>query len=165
MKENPTKTVAQRGEFHLNPQDHIGHVLRRAYQRHVAIFQQAMDEFELTAAQFIALANLLEFEVCSQSDLVRLTAIDQATIRGIINRLKARKLISTMTDPADARKVTVRLTTEGETVISAAVTRLDGISELTYNGLNEAERVALMYLLRRISDIDPSPHRNGNGST
>ena len=33
--------------------DQIGHLLRRAYQRHVAIFKQTVPDSQLTAAQFV----------------------------------------------------------------------------------------------------------------
>ncbi|MDM0021871.1 MarR family winged helix-turn-helix transcriptional regulator [Variovorax saccharolyticus] len=143
--------------FHLNLHDRIGHVLRRAYQRHVAIFQQAMSQYKLTAAQFIVLATLLESGGASQSDLVRQTAIDQATIRGIIDRLKARGLVITTVDPADARKVSVSLTPEGSEVTEGAAEQVEGISDQTFNGLNEAERVAALYLLRRMADMESTP--------
>jgi len=140
--------------FRLNLHERIGHVLRRAYQRHVAIFQQAMAEYKLTAAQFIVLATLLESGEVSQSDLVRQTAIDQTTIRGIIDRLKARNLLITTVDPADARKVTVSLTPEGRTLTAGASEQVDRISDETFNGLNGAERVAVLYLLRRMADME-----------
>ncbi len=149
----PAET-AQKGRFRLDLESRIGHVLRRAYQRHVAIFQQAMAEYKLTAAQFIVLATLAERGACSQSDLVRHTAIDQATIRGIIDRLKVRGYLTTMGCSSDGRKVTVGLTPSGEDVTSGASTHVDEISELTYNGLNDAERVALLYLLRRVAGME-----------
>lgn len=140
--------------FRLNLHERIGHVLRRAYQRHVAIFQQAMAEYKLTAAQFIVLATLLESGETSQSELVRQTAIDQTTIRGIIDRLKIRGLVVTTVDPTDARKVTVGLTPEGRKVTEGASEQVDSISDQTFNGLNQAERVAVLYLLRRMADMD-----------
>lgn len=150
----PKRRVRQISMFRLNLHERIGHVLRRAYQRHVAIFQQAMAEYKLTAAQFIVLATLLESGEVSQSDLVRQTAIDQTTIRGIIDRLKARNLLITTVDPADARKVTVSLTPEGRTLTAGASEQVDRISDETFNGLNGAERVAVLYLLRRMADME-----------
>ena len=35
--------------------DQVGHLLRRAYQRHVAIFQETVPDAQLTAAQFVVL--------------------------------------------------------------------------------------------------------------
>jgi len=133
--------------------ERVGHLLRRAYQRHMTIFQQHMNEFNLTPPQFITLAHLFEHGNCSQSDLGRLTAIDHTTIRGIINRLKARGLLNTESDPEDARKVTTVLTPKGKEITKQALSRIDDVSELTLNGINEVERVALFHLLRRLADI------------
>lgn len=174
VRATPPATAPQRRhQFELNLEGRIGHVLRRAYQRHVSIFQQAMSDYKLTAAQFIVLATLMESGEQSQSDLVRQTAIDQATIRGIIDRLKARHLVITQVDVTDARKVTVRLTAQGEEVAMGASAHVDEISEATYNGLNNAERVAVLYLLRRMADMGPAdapdepstagPHPKVNG--
>ncbi len=116
-----------------------------------------MSGYKLTAAQFIVLATLLESGGASQSDLVRQTAIDQATIRGIIDRLKARGLVITAVDPADARKVSVGLTPAGIEVTEGAAEQVEGISDQTFNGLNEAERVAALYLLRRMADMESAP--------
>ncbi|MCZ7171512.1 MarR family transcriptional regulator, partial [Salmonella enterica] len=87
-----------------------GHLLRRAYQRHVAIFQQTIPDSQLTAAQFVVLCAVKERQSCSLSEIVRATAIDQATVRGIIERLKARELIAVSHDPSDRRKVVVTVT-------------------------------------------------------
>ena len=38
--------------------DQIGHLLRRAYQRHVAIFKETVPDSQLTAAQFVVLCRL-----------------------------------------------------------------------------------------------------------
>ena len=67
--------------------DQVGHLLRRAYQRHVAIFQQTISDTQLTAAQFVVLCAIRQFVSCSLSEIVKTTAIDQATMRGIIDQL------------------------------------------------------------------------------
>lgn len=72
--------------------EQIGHLLRRAYQRHMAIFQAAIPDSNLTAAQFVTLCAVKEQQSCSFTDIVKATAIDQATIRGVIERLQARSL-------------------------------------------------------------------------
>jgi len=147
---------AARPGFQLRLEERVGHLLRRAYQRHVMVFQSHLDEFELTAAQCIALAKLLEHGLCSQSDLARLTAIDNTSIRGIVSRLKKRGLLRTEIDSNDARKVTIFLTSSGRTLIEKALVRIDDISEDTFNGINETEKEALKYLLRRVADLGPA---------
>jgi DNA-binding MarR family transcriptional regulator len=96
-------------DFH----DQIGHLLRRAYQRHVAIFQEAIPDSDLTAAQFVTLCAVREHKTCSLNEIVKTTAIDQATIRGVVDRLKTRGLVAVSADPSDGRKLLVRATSPG----------------------------------------------------
>jgi DNA-binding MarR family transcriptional regulator len=130
--------------------DQVGHLLRRAYQRHVAIFQQTIPDAQLTAAQFVVLCAVRHFVSCSLSEIVKTTAIDQATMRGIIARLKARKVIRVSHDAHDRRKVLVSLTPAGEKIVDATVPAAFEVSEATFGNLNAAERVAIIYLLRKM---------------
>lgn len=52
-------------DFH----DQIGHLLRRAYQRHVAIFQDFIPDSDLTAAQFVMLCTVKKWGggICSMT--------------------------------------------------------------------------------------------------
>lgn len=137
-------------DFH----DQIGHLLRRAYQRHVSIFQAAIPDSDLTAAQFVALCTVKEKGSCSLNDIVKTTAIDQATIRGVVERLKARHLIEVEPDPTDGRKLLVRATQAGLILIEQTVPFAEEVTERTYGALNPAERVALMFLMRKMMDVD-----------
>ena len=70
--------------------DQIGHLLRRVYQRHAALFQQYIPDSQLTAAQFVVLCSVRDNKGSSLADIVKATVIDQATIRGVVDRLKQR---------------------------------------------------------------------------
>lgn len=137
-------------EYHFS--DQIGHLLRRAYQRHAAIFQQHIPDSQLTAAQFVTLCAIRDLETCSLSDIVKITAIDQATIRGIVDRLKSRDLIVLSHDEADRRKVLVSLSKSAVALVAETVPFAARITEATYGNLNPAERVALVFLLRKMID-------------
>lgn len=136
--------------------EQVGHLLRRAYQRHVAIFQQNAADPGLTAVQFVTLCTLRERGPSSQSELVRATAVDQGTIRGIIERLKARDLVEIDDDGGDRRKVIVHLTPQGAATLDRMVPSAHHITELTMGGLEPVERVALVYLLRKMIGTGPS---------
>lgn len=136
--------------------EQIGHLLRRAYQRHVAIFQQAIPDSQLTAAQFVTLCAVRERGACSLNDIVKATAIDQATIRGVVERLKARGLIAVAPDPSDGRKVLVTNTAEGNDLVERTVPFAHRITEQTFGSLNPAERVAIVYLLGKMIGSEDS---------
>ena len=136
--------------------EQVGHLLRKVYQRHAAIFQQHVGDSQLTAVQFITLCALRDRGPSAQNDLVRYTAVDQATIRGVVGRLRDRDLVSLGQDPVDKRKVIVMLTEAGHHLIGSTTRNAKNITELTYGPLNPAERIALDFLLRKMLD-EPDP--------
>src|SRR3954467_7619767 len=88
----PKRSVKpQKPSYILDEQ--IGFILRQVWQRHATIFAKEIG-INLTAAQWAALAKLTETGPCSQNLLGRLTAMDVATIKGVIDRLTARGLRS-----------------------------------------------------------------------
>ena len=86
-----------------------GYLLRLAGQRHVALFQ-AMLPAEMTPTQFAALMRLAERGRTSQNQLGRLTGMDGATIKGVVDRLVLRGLVRAMPDAADRRRMALTLT-------------------------------------------------------
>jgi len=114
--------------------EQVGYNLRRANQRHVAIFARHVDG--LTPTQFAALARLYEKGAISQNLLGRQTAMDSATIKGVVERLTAKGFVSSGPDPNDRRLRRVELTDEGRVAFEAAhdaaiAARLETIAPLS----------------------------------
>ena len=98
-------------------QEQIGHLLRRAHQRATQIFLETFEEAGLTPTQWAALAMLAQEGSASQNALGRVTAMDPATIQGVIRRLEERGLITREPDPDDKRRTSLRLSPDGEAVV------------------------------------------------
>jgi DNA-binding MarR family transcriptional regulator len=133
-------------DYQLNAQ--VGFNLRRANQRHVAIFQKHVDG--LTPTQFAAMARVHELGPISQNRLGRLTAMDSATIKGVVERLLAKSLVALNPDPDDKRLRLVSLTAEGEALIGAATEQALAARMDTLAPLSEAEAVQLEALLAKL---------------
>jgi DNA-binding MarR family transcriptional regulator len=133
--------------------DQIGHLLRRAYQRHVAIFKETVPDSQLTAAQFVVLCTVRDQPSCEVAQIVQATAIDEASVRGIVERLKWRELLTTAHEPGDARRMKVELSAAGRSLVEQTVPVAEQISEITFGELDAAERATLTALLRKISGI------------
>lgn len=129
----------------------IGFLLRRAYQRHVAIFQQTVPESQLTAAQFVVLLTARDQGSCEVPAVVQATSIDEASVRGIVERLKWRKLLNAEHEVGDARRMRISLTPAGHELLEQTVPFAQQITELTYGELNTEERATLVALLRKMS--------------
>lgn len=131
--------------------DQIGYLLRRAYQRHVAIFKETVPDSQLTAAQFVVLCAARDQPASEIHDIVRRTAIDEPSVRGIVERLKWRELVTAAHEPGDTRHMEVSLTPAGSALVEQTVPFARQISESTFGGLTQEERVQIVELLRKIS--------------
>ncbi len=151
-KQPPSATAPARENYDVTAQ--VGHLLRRAYQRHAALFQQEIPDSQLTAAQFVALCAVRDMGECSLNDIVKRTAIDQATIRGVIDRLGVRGLVATADHKQDARKRVVSLTTEGARLLDETVPFARRATERTFGAFNPGEREALLFLLRKMNEME-----------
>jgi DNA-binding MarR family transcriptional regulator len=129
--------------------EQVGFLLRQASQRHTAIFAARMVE-DLTPTQWVALARLAEQGPSSQNLLGRLTAMDAATIKGVIDRLVARGLAETHADPKDSRRLTVALTEPGRELVARAAAAAHAITEATLAPLNAGERRTIIRLLGKL---------------
>jgi DNA-binding MarR family transcriptional regulator len=129
--------------------DQIGYVLRRVTQRHLAIFAQAIPE--VTTTQFAVLARLHDLGPQSQNALGRETAMDAATIKGVVDRLVRQGLVATTPDAEDRRRLTVSLTDAGQALfLRLKDTALD-VSARTLDPLTENEARLLATLLSRLT--------------
>ena len=127
----------------------IGHVLRKVSQRHTSIFSSEMPS-DLTPTRFAAMAKLLELGPLSQNELGRLTAMDIATIKGVVDRLRVRKFVESKKDPKDARRQLIKLTRKGEAVILAAIPDALEVTRRTVEALTKAETKELSKLLTKL---------------
>jgi len=132
-------------------EEQVGFLLRRASQRHTALFQAAMEAADLTPTQFTALIKVVEHGRLTQNLLGRLAAMDPATIQGVVGRLLARELIERTRDPMDRRTVVLGPTEAGLALAARAVTVAQRITEATLAPLDAAERRRFLSLLRKMA--------------
>lgn len=131
-------------------EEQIGFVLRCASQRHATIFAEQIGG-DLTPTQWTAMVKLADVGPCSQNQLGRVTAVDVATIKGVIDRLTARGLTRTTADPEDGRRLLVSLTPAGHLAVQRALPSAIAITEQTLDPLTPMERKMLFSLLSKIT--------------
>ncbi|MDK3018725.1 MarR family winged helix-turn-helix transcriptional regulator [Pseudodonghicola flavimaris] len=133
--------------YRLDPQ--VGFLLRRANQRHLALFARGIPD--LTSTQFAALAKLCELGQATQNALGRATAMDAATIKGVIDRLRKRDLVDAAPDPEDQRRRTLTPTAEGRALYARLVPAAHEITAATLEPLDEDERATFLRLLEKLT--------------
>jgi MarR family transcriptional regulator, lower aerobic nicotinate degradation pathway regulator len=129
--------------------EQIGFILRQVWQRHATIFAREVGN-NLTSAQWAALSKLTETGPCSQNQLGRLTAMDVATIKGVIDRLTARGLTETSADPEDGRRLLVSLTRAGQQMVEKVAPNALAVTRETLAPLDAKERETLVALLGKL---------------
>ncbi len=130
-------------------EEQVGFILRQVSQRHAMIFAGHMSD-DLTPTQFSALVKLHAEGAVSQNLLGRLTAMDTATIKGVIDRLAARGYVDARPDPDDSRLRILALTPLGIAAVERALPLAADITEETLGPLGARERATLLVLLRRL---------------
>ncbi|MEP1768414.1 MAG: MarR family transcriptional regulator [Sulfitobacter sp.] len=131
-------------------EDQVGFVLRMASQRHASIFQTHMCE-NLTPTQFTTLIRLAEVGRVSQNKLGRMAAMDVATIKGVVDRLKAKKLVLSEPDQVDKRRTLISLSETGKALIAELKAAGVRITAQTLAPLTPKEQKTLLALLHKIS--------------
>ena len=131
-------------------EDQAGYMMRVAGQRHATIFQ-SLAPLNLTPTQFSVLVKLFELGECSQNELGRKTAMDVATIKGVVDRLRSRDLVEAKADPEDKRRSLIALTDQARSLKDTLHEAGHKITVDTLRPLTAAERRTFLALLAKLS--------------
>jgi MarR family transcriptional regulator, lower aerobic nicotinate degradation pathway regulator len=131
---------------------HVGFLLRKAHQRHAAIFLEKASDVALTPTQFAALCKVVQLGRVTQNLLGRLVAMDPATIQGVVRRLTARGLLARTHDPMDRRTAVLAPTDAGLALIGGAVACAQRAHEAALAPLSDKEQRTLLALLNKMVD-------------
>lgn len=147
-RQPPDMAQAAANGFHL--EQHVGFLLRKAHQRHAAIFLEASSKAGLTPTQFAALCKTAELGTVTQNLLGRLVAMDPATIQGVVRRLTARGLIARTHDPMDRRTAVLAATEAGLALIGDAVASARRAHDTALAPLSNEEQQVFLALLQKM---------------
>ncbi|SLN25483.1 HTH-type transcriptional repressor NicR [Falsiruegeria litorea R37] len=142
--------TADQADTDYSLDDQVGYLLRLASQRHATIFQSKTIN-GLTPTQFSALIRISEQGTCSQNHLGRLAAMDVATIKGVVDRLRQKGLTLTAPDPNDKRRTMISLSPEGEEMVAQMKEVGREITAESLKPLTAAEQRNLVKILRKLS--------------
>ena len=149
---NEVKELPKRA-FRLD--DQIGHLLRRAYHAASGHFAQRLKPYRLKPQQFATLARLTEMGPTAQTELGARLGMARANIHVMVERLKARGLIVTRSDPDDSRRRIVALSKDGKALVERLVPLDLASTEDALAPLDDREREILYRLLRKIEANAP----------
>lgn len=94
------------------PQRHVGNLIRRAQQLHLATWARVASA-DITSAQYSILAVLDRSGEASQRELCDEVDLDRSTIADLVRRMEKAGLIARRRADGDARRNVVTLTDHG----------------------------------------------------
>lgn len=130
---------------------HTGHLIRRAQQRHLAIWQRDVSS-EISSVQFAVLTVLGATPGVSQKEVGDVLDLDRSTIADLVGRMAKRNLLERHRDPIDKRKNNIELSELGAAELRRLRPLVDNIEAPLTAGLSKDQRSELRDHLRAIVD-------------
>jgi DNA-binding MarR family transcriptional regulator len=128
---------------------HTGNLIRRAQQRHVAIWLREVSG-EVTSVQFAVLLVLEQRPGISQRELGDELDLDRSTIGELATRMMRNGAVERVADPQDKRRMTLYLTAQGQAQLDELRPRVERVEQLLTEPLSAAERDTLRNLVERV---------------
>lgn len=125
---------------------HTGHLIRRAQQLHVALWNREVST-EVSSVQYAALAVIAAADGISQRELGEAMDLDRSTIADLVERMQRRGLLNRERSHADRRQMVLTITDDGEGVLRDFDPRVQRVEEALTAALSTDERDSLRELL------------------
>ena len=136
------------------PLNYTGFLVRRAQQRHVAVWQREVSR-SISSVQFGVLTVLARRPGASQRELGDELDLDRSTIADLVARLQHRGLLRRERDGTDRRRNAVELSDAGHAELERLRPRVDRVEDALTGRLETEERRELRRLLWRLLADDP----------
>ena len=133
------------------------HMLHRALQLALDIYNAETGPGAVTQRQFAVLAAAATADGLTQSSLVKLTGIDRSTLADMVARMTDKSLLSRQRSATDARANTVVLTPQGRAVLEAVRPKVMSADLQILDRLPAAKREGFMKLLHALVEPDAAP--------
>jgi DNA-binding MarR family transcriptional regulator len=128
----------------------IGRLLSRVKAEMHEALERELAPFDITAAQYVILANLATGDVDSASKLCKGVSYDPGAMTRMLDRLEGKGLVRRARCPDDRRKVILELTAQGSAVYPKLAERQSEVLKRFTCGFSETEAAQLAKLLQRM---------------
>lgn len=133
------------------PRDHVGNLIRRAQQMHLAMWTRVVST-QITSAQYTILLVLERRGEASQRELCDDADLDRSTIADLAGRMERRGLIERRRSTGDARRNVVTLTPRGRSERRRLAPAVEQLQRMLTSHMTAADSAALHHGLQQLLD-------------
>ena len=130
-----------------------GYLLRRAFQRSVALFTEEARDQDITSPQYIILVALALRPGVDQNSLAETVDLDRWTTGDVLARLERRGLLAREVDLADRRCRKLYLTAAGQALVQGMEPTGVKVNQRLLAPLTAQEQGEFLRLLRKLVGV------------
>jgi DNA-binding MarR family transcriptional regulator len=135
--------------------DKPGHLIRRAHQLSLAIFEAKTGAYGVTASQPVVMTALFTKPGVDQATLAALVALDKVTVGHILTRLEKRGLVERSLSETDRRARVIMLSERGRRMLEEMQDAVRQSQASLLAALTPAQRKQFLEIMRRIVGLTP----------
>jgi DNA-binding MarR family transcriptional regulator len=137
------------------PEDSPGFLLWQTTLLWQRLLKKALDNYEISHAQFVILATLLWFEAHqydpTQASIANWTKLDKMTVSKSLKKLVSLNLVARLEHESDTRAKSVSLTDKGKKLIGKLIPLVEQSDDVFFSKLNQQEQALLIQLLNKLT--------------
>jgi DNA-binding MarR family transcriptional regulator len=154
---------------HLNRQESFGYLVNHLARLLARALHQKIAPHGVVPGEFPVLLSLWGQDGLTQTELHRLTDVEQATMANTLQRMERDGLVRRVPHPSDRRQAIVRLTPKARGLEPTLVRSAREVNDTTLTGLSGSERSELITRLRQAIGnlqrlLDQPPERPARGN-
>jgi len=126
------------------------YLIRQAQLAVSGLLQEAMQAFDLTAAQYTILSIVANRGGISSADLARRISVTPQSINEIISHLEKQRLVSRQEAPENRRILQITITASGRKLLAACDKVVDDLEMDLFRPLGRKDAALLNELLQKV---------------
>lgn len=134
-------------------EDHLGYWLRYVSNHVSGAFAQALQERQVSVAEWVALRHVYDRERITPSELANLIGMTRGAISKVLTKLENKLWIARVIDGADSRVQWITLTPAGQQILPELAQLADDNDAYFFGGLSQVEQKTLRNLLKKLTQI------------
>ncbi len=146
MTDRPTSAVSAL-------EDHLGYWLRYVSNHVSGAFTQALQERQVSVAEWVALRHIYNRECMTPSELADLIGMTRGAVSKVLTKLESKQWIARANDQIDNRVQWITLTSAGQQILPELAQLADDNDAHFFGGLSQTEQETLRSLLKKLTQI------------